>query len=170
MGRAEIRGELPGDLAAIRHLNERAFDGPAEAKLVDLLRAAGKATVSLVAILDDRIVGHILFSPVTIAQAPAGVRAAALAPMSVLPEFQNRGIGSQLVREGLEACREHGFDLIVVLGHINYYPRFGFQKASDHGLASDYDAGDAFMVLPLGEGVLQKVRGLVRYAPQFGAV
>jgi putative acetyltransferase len=165
-----IRPETAADRADIRALNERAFEGPVEAKLVDLLRAAGKARVSLVAILDDRVVGHILFSSVTIDEAPAGLRAAGLAPMSVLPEFQNRGIGSQLVREGLVACRELGFDLIVVLGHIHYYPRFGFQKASDHGLTSEYDAGDAFMVLPLKDGALEGVRGLAQYAKEFGDV
>ena len=162
-----IRSALPEDDAAIRTLNERAFEGPIEAKLVDLLRDAGQAVVSLVAVLDHRIVGHILFSPVTVAEAQAGLRAASLAPMSVLPELQNRGIGSRLVLDGIEACRQRGFDLLVVLGHTNYYPRFGFQKASDHGLASEYDAGDAFMVLELTDGALGKVRGLVKYAAEF---
>jgi putative acetyltransferase len=166
--RVEVRPERSDDRLAIRELNERAFDGPVEAKLVELLRDGGKSIVSLVAVHNDRVVGHILFSPVTVAEAPADLRAAGLAPMSVLPEFQNQGIGSRLARDGIDACRRLGFDLIVVLGHPGYYPRFGFQRASDHGLSSEYDAGDAFMVLELRQGALQNVRGLVRYAAEFG--
>jgi len=112
-------------------------------------------------------VGHIAFSPVTVTDAPKGLRAMGLAPMSVLPEFQNRGIGSWLVREGLEVCKRQGEAIVVVLGHAMYYPRFGFLKATEYSLDNEYGAIDSFMVLELQAGALQNVRGLVKYAPEF---
>src|SRR5512146_1230878 len=115
----EIRPEQQKDLGAIRRVNERAFGGSAEADLVDLLRARHKAVVSLVAQHDHQIVGHILFSPVTVTGAPESLRVAGLAPMSVLPEFQKKRIGSSLIRAGLAACEESGYDAVVVLGHID---------------------------------------------------
>ena len=163
----EIRPETPDDIPAIREVNKRAFGAPAEAHLVDRLRAADKAVVSLVAERDGRVVGHILFSPVSVTNAPPALRAVGLAPMSVLPEFQQMGIGSGLVRDGLSACQQAGYDIVVVLGHINYYPRFGFSRARDHGLENEYQAEDGFMVLELKEGVLQTIGGLVRFAPEF---
>ncbi|HLF84512.1 MAG TPA: N-acetyltransferase [Blastocatellia bacterium] len=161
----QIRNEAPDDYPAVHELNERAFGGPAEARLVDMLRAANKALISLVALHENRIVGHILFSPVTVAEATEN--AVGLAPMSVLPEFQNRGIGSRLVRDGLEECKKKGYDVVVVLGHTRFYPRFGFVRAKDYGLDNEYSAGDSFMVMELEKGVLQRIRGLVKYAPEF---
>ncbi|HET9694956.1 MAG TPA: N-acetyltransferase [Steroidobacteraceae bacterium] len=163
----EVRVERPDDVAAIRGVNERAFGASVEARLVDQLRASNKAMISLVAQHGDQVVGHILFSPVTIAKAPESFRGAGLAPMSVLPEFQNQGIGSRLVRGGLVACQEAGYDAVVVLGHVGYYPRFGFAKAQDYGLESEYDAADAFMVLELRKGALEEIGGLVKFAPEF---
>jgi putative acetyltransferase len=116
------------------------------------------------------VVGHILFSPVNVAIAPENFRGVGLGPMSVLPEFQNRGIGSSLVREGLEACRRLGYDAVVVLGHTKFYPRFGFTTAKDHGLDNEYNASDAFMVMELKSGVLEGIKGLVKYAPEFREV
>ena len=166
----EIREETPSDLPGIRYVNEQAFDGPAEARLVDMLRASGKVVVSLVAVHLDRVVGHILFSPVTVSQAPETFRGVGLAPLSVLPEFQNKGIGSRLVRNGLDACKRRRYDAVVVLGHTHYYPRFGFKRAKDYGLDNEYQALDAFMVLELNQGVLKTIRGLVKYASEFGDV
>lgn len=163
----EIRTERPEDIGAIRDVNKRAFGGPAEAMLVDRLRAANKVLVSLVAQRGDQVVGHILFSPVTVANSPESFRAAGLAPMSVLPEYQNQGVGSRMVRDGLVACCEAGFDIVVVLGHVRFYPRFGFAPAERHGLSNEYDASDAFMVLELRSGALKGISGLVRYAPEF---
>ena len=163
----EIRSEHPDDVAAIRNVNERAFGSPGEAELVDMLRAANKVAVSLVAQRDDQVVGHILFSPITVANAPGSCRGVGLAPMSVLPEFQNTGIGSRLVREGLVACRQAGYEVVVVLGHINYYPRFGFARAKDFGLDNEYEAVDAFMALELNKGALKEISGLVKFAPEF---
>ena len=123
--------------------------------------------ISLVAVYQKSVVGHILFSPVAVAEAPENLRAVGLAPMAVLPEFQKRGIGSKLVRAGLEACRQAGCDVVVVLGHAKYYPRFGFLKARDYGLDNEYNARDSFMVLELRKGALQEVRGLVKYSSEF---
>ena len=163
----EIRVERPGDVAAIRDINERAFGSSAEARLVDQLRAAHKAVTSLVAQCGDQVVGHILFSPITVANAPESFRGVGLAPMSVLPEFQNQGVGSLLIREGLLACQAAQCDIVVVLGHVGYYPRFGFSRASDYGLENEYDASDAFMVLELRKGALERISGLVRFSPEF---
>jgi putative acetyltransferase len=163
----QIRHEEPNDYASVREVNELAFAGTAEAKLVDVLRAANKAVVSLVATIQGRVVGHILFSAVTVARAPENFRGVGLAPMSVLPEFQKRGIGSNLVREGLASCRRHGYEAVVVLGHVGFYPRFGFVRAKDYGLYNEYQAIDSFMVLELREGVLGQIHGLVKYAPEF---
>ena len=163
----ETRNEIPDDVPAIRDVNELAFGGRAEAQVVDMLRTANKAVVSLVAQHGDRVVGHILFSPVSVTNAPQTFRAVGLAPMSVLPEFQKKGIGSRLVRDGLAACQRAGYDIVVVLGHVDYYPRFGFSRAKDHGLENEYQALDAFMVLELKNGVLQTIGGLVQFAPEF---
>ena len=165
----EIRDEASNDYPAIRELHERAFGGPAEARLVDMLRAANKAAISLVAVHENRVVGHIFFSPVTVAAVHENIRAVGLAPMSVLPEFQNRGIGSRLVHAGLGACKRKGYEVVVVLGHTKYYPRFGFVRAKDKGLDNEYNANDSFMVMELEKGVLQGIRGLVKYAPEFRA-
>src|SRR5262245_65544758 len=97
----EIRNETPNDCSAIREVNERAFGGPAEARLVDLLRAANKVLISLVALHENRVVGHILFSPVAVVGAPEKLRAVGLARRSVLPELRNRGMGWRLVHGGL---------------------------------------------------------------------
>jgi putative acetyltransferase len=166
-----IRGERPEDIAAIHEVHELAFGRPAEADLVDTLRASRKATLSLVAVEDDRIVGHILFSPVTIESAGRAFPAVGLAPMAVLPKRQRRGVGSQLVKTGLFECRNAGYDCVVVLGHPTYYPRFGFVPASRYGLKSEYEVPDeAFMVLAWHEVVLKDRGGVVRYQPEFRGV
>ena len=163
-----IRPERPDDIAAIRQLNDRAFGTPGEGEGVDRLRASHKAVVSLVAERDDQVVGHILFSPVAVRHTPPSFRAVGLAPMSVSPDCQRLGIGSALVRAGLEACRQAGYDAVVVLGHVGYYPRFGFAPAGDHGLDNEYGATDSFMVRALRDGALADVSGLVTYAAEFG--
>jgi putative acetyltransferase len=163
----EIRAEQPNDRAAIREVHLCAFGGDEEANLVELLRNRKKAVISLVAVSQQRVVGHILFSPISISNAPEDLRAVGLAPLAVVPESQNHGIGTQLTRAGLEACRQRDYDAVVVLGHPGYYPRFGFSRAKDHGLENEYDAPEAFMVMELKPGALQRVSGLVQYAPEF---
>jgi putative acetyltransferase len=167
----KIRAEMAEDYPAVHQLNEQAFDGPGEANLVEALRQSGEPYISLVAEEGDRIVGHIFFSPVLIESEAGAFKAIGLAPMAVLPEFQNQGIGSQLVRRGLEECRNIGHEVVVVLGHPEYYPRFGFIPASRKGLSCEYPVPDeVFMVLELREGALSGREGLVKYRPEFGSV
>src|SRR5436190_9240659 len=120
-----IRHEAAADHEAVRHVNRLAFGGEDEARLVDALRSGGHSRVSLVAEVEGRVVGHVLFSEVPILTDGGTVAALSLAPMAVLPDFQRRGVGSALVREGLEVCRA-GHRIVVVLGHPAFYPRFGF--------------------------------------------
>jgi putative acetyltransferase len=163
----EIREEQPSDLEPIRAVVLAAFaPREQEANLVDLLRARGKASVSLVALGGHAVVGHVLFSPVTI-ESGAGLRGVGMAPVSVLPAHQARGIGSALIRRGLEVCRARGFDFAVVLGNPRYYARFGFDTASKHGLANEYGMDEPFRVQALRAGGLDGARGVVRYAPEF---
>lgn len=161
----EVRPEQPGDTEAVARVHEAAFPTTAEARLVALLRGAGKAMVSLVALSEERVVGHILFSPVTIDGSP--MVGAGLAPVAVLPKCQRRGVGSRLIEAGLDACRAAGVPFVVVLGHPEYYPRFGFRRASERGLGNEYGADEAFRVLELRPGSLPPGGGLVRYASEF---
>jgi putative acetyltransferase len=164
-----IRTETPADADAIHHVNELAFGRPAEAELVDALRHEARPFISLVAEDEGEIVGHICFTPVTVEGAFAAV--AGLAPMAVLPGRQNQRVGSRLVEAGLEECRRADFGMVVVLGHADYYPRFGFRPASSFGLNSEYDVPEpVFMALELRPGAATGVHGLVRYHEAFGRV
>ena len=159
-----IRAEQPADFAAIHTLVAQAFAKAAEANLVDNLRANGKAVVSLVAVEDDQIVGHILFSEVTLGAATI----IGLAPLAVLPNHQKRGIGTLLTKAGIEACRAAGYTVVIVLGHPEYYPRFGFVPASRFGIQSEYDVSDeTFMALELQPGALVNCAGVARYQLEF---
>jgi len=164
-----IRREEPGDAGAVRVVNERAFDGPAEANIVDRLRSACPDALSLVAVVEGQVVGHILFSPATVAGAGGEVRGMGLAPMAVLPGHQRRGIGSELVRAGLEMLRAAGCRFVIVLGHADYYPRFGFERASLHGVLSQWEGvpDDAFMILLLDESLRGGLSGTARYRSEF---
>ena len=167
-----VRHEASDDCPAIREVNERAFGQPDEANLVDALRGKVEPFISLVAERDGRVVGHILLTPVTI-DSDDGVTSMAmgLGPMAVLPECQQQGIGSQLVRAGLQECRKIGQFVVFVLGHPTYYPRFGSEPAPPKGLVCQWDVPDeAFMVIELRPGALAGRRGLVRYAEAFGSV
>ena len=164
----QIRNETPADIEAVRNLNLAAFDGAAESRLVDGLRENAESLLSLVAEDDGVIVGHILFSPV-IHSKDADLKMMGLAPMAVAPDRQKSGIGSALAREGLERCRAMGVAGVVVLGHPQYYPRFGFVPSSEFGIVSEYDVPeDVFMVLELEPGALQNKSGRVHYHREFG--
>ena len=167
-----IRREEQDDSQAIRHVHSQAFDGNIEARLVDMLRDAGHVVLSLVAIAGDRIVGHVLFSPMTVEPHPGESRWAALGPIGVLPGHQGQGIGSRLVREGLAGCRARGFEAVVLLGAPGYYSRFGFVRASDFGLTSEYGSGPEFQAVELTKGALSASgeTRLVRFAPEFEEV
>lgn len=166
-----VRPEDAGDIAAIREVNERAFERADEARLVDALRNAIAITASLVAEVDGRIVGHILFSPVHIDRESGCDVAVGLGPMAVVPEAQRRGIGTALVRAGIERMREAGHGAIVVLGHPSYYPRLGFAPASHFGLRWEVPGHDeAFFAIELRAGFLGARSGVVRYRPEFTEV
>lgn len=162
-----VRAERPEDRAAVRAVNLAAFDTAAEANLVDALRDQARPIISLVAEVDARVIGHIMFSPVTMDGHPE-LRLMGLAPMAVSPKHQNRGIGTALVRAGLQRCGELGFAAVVVLGHPGYYPRFGFQSSVRFGITCEYDApAEAFMVVELQPGCLHGATGTVRYHEAF---
>jgi len=162
-----IRDEQPGDAAEIRDLTTLAFGGPCEAEIIDALRESCPSLVSLVAVENDTIVGHILFSPVTIDGST--IPGVSLAPMAVLPEYQRRRIGTNLVRHGIARLREDGYPFVVVLGHPDYYPRFGFVPASLYGLTSQWEdvPDEAFMVIIIDENSMNGAHGVVRYQDEF---
>jgi putative acetyltransferase len=166
----QIRDERPADVTSIGRVVGEAFGTDLEARLVDLLRERDKHLISLVAVNGDDICGHILFSAVTIADAPSNLQAIGLAPVAVRPQLQRTGIGSALVREGLDRCRRAHYGLVVVLGNPAYYSRFGFRAANMFGLENEYGANEEFMVLELEQGTLALAKGMVRYAPEFNEV
>ncbi len=164
MGTIEIREEQPGDVEAIHRVVEQAFGQPQEAQLVDTLRKNCSELLSLVAVDGDDIVGHILFSPAVLAD----VHGMGLAPMAVTPAQQRDGIGSRLIRAGLAILEERGCPFVIVLGHADYYPRFGFEPASARGVRCEWEVpDDVFMLLVLDETTMNGVSGLARYRPEF---
>jgi putative acetyltransferase len=171
-----IRAEQPGDEPAIRRVQLAAFPTPAESQLVDNLRSADRLTISLVALLENEIVGHIAFSPVTIEAATNGdtINSTAtsagglgLAPLAVLPDHQRSGIGTALGHAGMAECRRLQTPFVVVLGSPDYYPRFGFSAAARWKLLDEYEGGPAFQAIELVAGAIPAGGGLVRYAPEF---
>lgn len=164
----EIREERPDDVAAIRDLNRRAFGQDQEGNIVDALRSNGAALLSLVATLDGRLVGHIMYSPLSVGGAVTG---AALGPMAVLPEHQRQGVGGRLVEAGNRKLTDTGCPFIIVVGHATYYPRFGFRPASAHGITCEWEVpDDVFMLLILDQGKMVGVSGLAKYRHEFSSV
>jgi putative acetyltransferase len=162
-----IRRETETDRDAVWRVNREAFGQDEEANLVNALRDGNFARLSLVAEVNGQVVGHILFSDLPIQSASEVIAALALAPMAVLPEFQRQGIGSELVRRGIELCRAEGHRIVIVLGHPHFYPKFGFTSKLAEPLRSQF-SGDAWMAMELVPGALAGVAGRVRYAPPFG--
>ena len=174
MTRVDVRPEESGDVADIRRVVTAAFGAPAEAGLVDALRAsdAWLPRLSLVAIDDGGVVGHALFTRATIRTDVGALAIVALAPVAVEPARQRQGIGDALVRAGLAEARRSGERIAIVLGHPGYYPRFGFEPAVPLGITCVFAQGEhagAFMALALRPGALDGVRGVAEYAPAFGA-
>ncbi|MDG4605162.1 MAG: N-acetyltransferase [Candidatus Contendobacter sp.] len=163
----EIRKEESQDRDAVHNLNLAAFDNGPEAPLVDKLRASCPDYLAFVAVEDGAVVGHILFTPATVDG--SNVVGMGLAPMAVLPSHQRKGIGSQLVRYGLKHLRESGCPFIIVLGHPEYYPRFGFEVASKYHLLCQWDGvpDEAFMVTVADDNALPKAGGVTRYRREF---
>lgn len=165
-----IQPEREEHYTAIHEISALAFGRENEAKLVESLRKSAEfiPELSLVAIENGRVVGHILFSRVNIRAKTGSVPALGLAPMAVHPEFQNRGVGSELVDQGLAGCRTQGHRIVVVIGHPRYYPRFGFTSARARGLEVAFPVPDeAFMVLEIAPGAFKNITGMVIYPPEF---
>ena len=164
-----IRTEVEADRAAIHAVNRAAFGTLVEANLVDVLRRKATQFVSLVADVDGAIAGHIVFSKVWLA-GHDDLSIMGLGPMAVAPDYQRKGIGSALVRAGLTSCKQLGCQAVVVLGHAEYYPRFGFSPAVRYAIRCEYDVSDdVFMVVELEAGVLRGASGVVRYDEAFAA-
>jgi len=164
-----IRPESPIDVAAVHRINVKAFGSNVEADLVDALRREASPVISLVADDEGAVVGHVMFSPVSIdGEATGAPPLMGLAPVAVLPDRQRQGIGGALIREGLAACRLGRVAAVVLVGMPEYYPRFGFVPASRFGLRCAYDVpDDVFMAIELEPGTLAGRAGLVRYHPAF---
>lgn len=167
-----VRDEAPADVASIHALNAGVFETEAEALLVDALRANGRLLLSLIALEEAVVVGHIAFSALTITgDSGSIVEGVGLGPMAVRRARQGSGIGTRLVTTGLNRLRALGHPFCVVLGHKAYYPRFGFERASRFGIRWERDApDDVFFVKELALGGLLGVSGVVRYAPEFAMV
>lgn len=168
-----IRAESAADRQSIARVNELAFGRPNEAKLVEGLRNSPHFIpgLSLVATLGGEVVGHILFTHVTVGRDEKARPAISLAPMAVLPSHQRRGIGSALVRTGLDEAKRLGHHVVIVLGHVDFYPRFGFVPASQAGIKAPFRVHDeAFMVCELQPGALEGMTGEVAYPPEFSKV
>jgi putative acetyltransferase len=168
-----IRREMPDDIQSIYKVNKAAFSRENEGKLVNAIRESEHfiPELSLVAEENGEVIGYILFSKIFIKQDGELTEAIALAPMAVQPEFQGKGVGSALVKEGLVKCKQLGYPLVIVLGHPEFYPRFGFEKASDKGIVPPFPVPDeVFMVCELKEGAADKMKGEVVYPPSFQEV
>lgn len=166
----DIRSETENDWSAIYDLNVLAFDTKAEADLVNSLRKCVTPYISLVATIEDEVVGHIMFTPVELTDCSAEFMMG-LAPMAVKENFRGMGVGSKLLTSGVEACEKLGAGAIVVLGHANYYPIFGFQPASKFNLSCEYDVPDeVFMALEIVPGYLSSRSGVVKYHEAFASV
>jgi putative acetyltransferase len=161
-----VRRRAASDDDAIRRLNDAAFGGTAESKLISDLRTAGLAEVELVAAEAAEIVGHILFSRLSVTVEQRAVRALALAPMAVAPARQRTGVGSTLIRAGLVEARGQAWQAVIVLGHPRFYPRFGFSAAIAAHLEAPF-RGEAFMALELVPAALAG-HGRVTYPVAFG--
>jgi putative acetyltransferase len=161
--RCETREERP----VVYTIHEATFGRLDEADLIDSLRTQGVVLVSLVAEMENRVVGHILFSRMSIETAGGSIPAVALAPMAVLPEYQRQGVGGRLIRHGLELLRWRGEHIVIVLGHVDYYPRFGFSNEKAQSLKSPFPPY-ALMAMELSPGALDGIHGKVRYPAAFG--
>jgi putative acetyltransferase len=167
-----LRPETSKDYQDITRVNDSAFGQKNEEVIIESLRKNKNfiPELSIVAEKDEMIIGHILFFPIHIKSKDKSHESISLAPMAVLPEYQNQGIGGKLVRYGLEKCREKGFKSVIVLGHPQYYPRFGFEKGSKWDIRPPFEAPDeAFMAMELVEGGLKGVSGVAEYPDEYSA-
>jgi putative acetyltransferase len=165
-----IRTEEPKDYHALHAVNVSAFETPAEANLVEMLRKEAHPVVSLVAEDNGEVLGHIMFSPVSLS-GYADLKIMGLGPMAVVPQHQRKGIGAALIKAGLDECKRLGYGAVIVLGHTGYYPRFGFSPAASYGIHCEYDVPqEVFMVIELLPSYLQGTSGMIKYHSAFNNV
>jgi putative acetyltransferase len=164
-----VREERSEDIEAVRMVNETAFGQPAEANIVDKLRENCRDLLSLVAVQNDAVVGHILFSPAKVEGERKTMLGMGLAPMAVLPAWQRQGIGTLLAQKGIVILKDRGCPFVIVLGHPEYYPRFGFERASLYGIRSQWEGvpDEAFMILILDAAAMRNASGVARYRDEF---
>ncbi|MBP2029492.1 putative N-acetyltransferase YhbS [Methanohalophilus levihalophilus] len=165
-----IRSESSSDYVGISKLNDEAFGRPNESKLVaDLRKNPGFVSdLSFVAEQDGQIVGHVLFFPITISTPTGSVQSLSIAPLSVLPPCQGQGVGSVLIRAGIDEAEELGYTSVIVVGPSEYYSMFGFEPAGKWNLRCPYDVPDeAFMGLELVENSLDIGGGVVEFPPEY---
>jgi len=157
-----IRNEEPGDIKGIRRVNVEAFETKDEADLVDAIREEGAFVKSMVAVSDNEIIGHILFTPVTLNG--FNIKILGLGPLSVLPSHQRDGVGTLLVKAGLKECKSIGAEAVVVLGYNEFYTQFGFTPSTEYGIKSEYDVpSEVFMVRELNKGAMAGKSGTIKY-------
>lgn len=162
-----IREEAQKDKQSISNIHSKAFEGNSEVYLVDKLREVEQNLISLVFESNNEVLGHILFSPVTISGG-SDIKMMGLAPVAVLPTHQKQGIGSALIKAGIESAKKSGVQAIVVLGHADYYPKFGFVPSLQFNIQCEYNVpAENFMILELEEGALSGVSGVAQYHPAF---
>jgi putative acetyltransferase len=169
----EIRTEESKDYAIVKAINDRAFNGENEGILVEAIRNSVYFVpeLCLVAVKDGEVIGHILFSIVSIQTEDGDVPTLALAPMAVNPDYQNKGVGSMLVTDGLKRAEQMGYEHVVVLGHPAFYPKFGFIPSVTKGIESPFPVPEeVFMVYEIREGSLDRIDGKVVYPPAFNSV
>ena len=163
-----IRHEIPSDIDDIYQVNLSAFETPVEAELVNRIRTERVSMISLVARYEKKTIGHILFTPAEIHNQGATLIIAALGPMAVMPAYQNMGVGSELVRQGIAECRVAGYQAIAVLGHPSFYPRFGFRPSTVFGITCEYEVPEeAFMIMELIPDSLSDISGILKYHVAF---
>ena len=163
----KVHPETEADIAGIHAVEEAAFGRTNEADLVDQCRTNNKVFLSLVAVTESRIAGHILFTPVELDPPHPGWKGLGIGPLAVLPEVQRTGVGSRLMTIGLDICRQHGIDFVVLLGDPAYYCHFGFIPGREFGLTSNYGDGDEFQARELTTGVLRAAKATVKYVAEF---
>jgi len=163
-----IRREQPQDIPEIRQVNRLAFGQEQEASIVDKLRENCNSVLSLVALTDGKVVGHILFSPAVIEGQHGRLVGTGLAPMAVLPEYQRKGIGTELIQTAIARIKRGRCPYIIVIGHPEYYTRFDFERAGRFGISSEWDVPDeAFMILILDRKAMNGITGVARYREEW---